>query len=160
MLKKIFVLIILSSVVFAIKFVLFDYNISNGKRVGNLTKVSKKGKIIQTWELTVDEGVGDKLTTLLSVKDDDLAEELFKYEGKEVVLFYTEHLLGWPRETKYVVNSWKAKDEQLNQNIQSNSEVVGLLEKTLFCAFLGSLRKNAELYEKVKQFIKQDKLYL
>jgi hypothetical protein len=161
MLKKIFLLLIVSSVFYAVKFVMFDYEISNGKRVGNLTKVSKKGKFIQTWELTIDEGVGDKLTTFLSVKDDDLAEELFQFEGKEVILFYSEHFMGWPRDTKYVVTSWKPQEEKVEiKNSPNNDKLMGMLEKTMFCSFLGSLRKNSELYEQVKQFMKQDNLYL
>ena len=38
----------LSIIILAIlaKFILWDFKISSGKRVGNLTKISKKGKII------------------------------------------------------------------------------------------------------------------
>jgi len=161
MLKKIFILLIVSSIFYSVKFVMFDYEISNGKRVGNLTKVSKKGKFVQTWELTIDEGVGDKLTTFLSVKDDDLAQELFQFEGKQVILFYSEHFMGWPRDTKYVVTSWKPQETKVEITPSNgDNKMLGLLEKSLFCSFLGSLRKNSELYEQVKQFMKQDNLYL
>ena len=61
--------------------VLFDFNISTGKRVGNLVKISKKGKFIflKTWEGTLDEGSGDKLTYYFSVKNEKVAQELFSY---------------------------------------------------------------------------------
>ena len=58
------------------KWALFDFNISSGKRVGNLVKISKKGKFIflKTWEGTLDEGSGDKLTYYFSVKSEKVAQ--------------------------------------------------------------------------------------
>ena len=148
------------------KYILWNFPVSNGKRVGNLTKISKKGKFwfTKTWEGTIDEGSGDQLTSQFSVKDEGLAEELYKYEGKEVVIYYEQHFLGWPRETNYVVTSWKPKNSMNfsspTVNMSNNETVAGELSKTLFCSLLGSLYKNEKLYQEVKEFIKNDNLYL
>lgn len=161
---KIAVPVILLTLVVAGKYVLWDFPVSSGKRVGNLTKISKKGKLIPTWEGTIDEGSGDKLTTYFSVKSDQVGEELYAYEGKKVILYYNEHLMGWPRDTKYDVISWKPKDapadgEEEYSSYASNS-VVQELSKTLFCSFLGSLYKDQDLYKQVKEYIKENNLYL
>lgn len=165
--KKIIFPIVIILILFITKYILWDFNVSSGKRVGNLVKISKKGKIwfLKTWELTLDEGSGEQLTSYLSVKDEKVAQELFKYEGKQVILFYEEHILGFPRDTKYVVTSWKPKDiEDLISKAavgnNAGSAIVETLSKTLFCTMLGSLKKNDDLYKKVKDFIKEDNLYL
>ncbi len=158
---KLLVPIVLITVGFAAKFILWDFAISTGKRVGNLTKISKKGKIFRTWEGTIDEGSGDKLTSNFSVRNNDLGDELYGYEGKQVIIYYEEHIFGWPWDTKYNVTSWKPKDPVVSQ-LQSNEngEVVDQLSKALFCSMLGSLYKNQELYNKVKDYMKEDNLYL
>ncbi len=156
-----------------IKLVLWDFKISSGKRVGNLTKISKRGRILKTWEGTIDEGSGDQLTSLFSVASDKIGQELYKYEGRKVIIYYNEHILGWPRDTKYDVVAWKPKQKELglDDNNYSDEEVISSgkvpqdsatkeLSKTLFCSMLGSLYKNKELYQKVKDFVKEDNLYL
>lgn len=164
--KILFPVIVLTLLV-GTKYVLWDFPVSNGKRVGNLTKISKKGKFwfTKTWEGTIDEGSGDKLTTQFSVKSEVLGEELYAYEGKQVVLYYEEHFLGWPRDTKYDIKSWKPKDSNIIVNNTSSSEgldreLVDEISKTLFCTLLGSLYKDKELYQRVKDFIKKENLYL
>lgn len=167
--KFIILLLFIISVVGG-KFFAFDYPISNGKRVGNLTKLSLKGKILKTWEGTVDEGSGDKLTTEFSVRSDALANELYSFEGREVVLYYEEYYLGWPRDTNYNVTSWKPQEDSTQkeilkkvseqQPVTSSSPALGLLSRTLFCTFLGSLIKNPRLYKEVKDYIKEQNLYL
>lgn len=159
-----FVVIIL---LVATKFILWDFPISSGKRVGNLTKLSKKGKFwfTKTWEGTIDEGSGDKLTSYFSISDDNLAQELYSYEGREVVVYYEQYLVGWPRETTYDIVSWKPKKSEFAQAAASASLNVenSLLEKvesTLFCSFLGTLLNDKELYAKVKEHIKENNMYL
>jgi len=152
------------------KLVLWNFPISSGRRTGNLVKMSKKGKIIKTWEGTLDLGSGDKLTFDFSLKDDKLANELYNYEGRTISIFYEEHLLGWPRETKYNVLKWNPKEgsidtsphsgNEIEVSDQSSTEAMGLLEKTLFCSTLGSLYKDQELYLKVKNHLKENNLYL
>lgn len=171
---KILTPVILLSLLFCAKWIAYDFVVSDGKRVGNLTKISKKGKIIKTWEGTIDEGSGDKLTTYFSVKNDEIGQELYQYEGKEVILFYEEHLVGWPRETKYNIIRWKPKkisetvdiidknpSEFSSTSSSTNEDAAAReLSKSLLCSFLGSLYKDQELYKKVKSYIKEQNLYL
>ena len=158
---KIFFPVILITIAVASKYILWDFPISTGKRVGNLTKISKKGKIIQTWEGTIDEGSGDKLTSFFSVQNDDLAQELYNYEGKQVIIYYEEHLVGWPRDTKYNVVSWKPKDNSsVAMSQDSGNPLVNALSQAYFCSFLGTLYKNQELYQQVKDYMKENNLYL
>lgn len=162
---KILFPIILITIAFIAKLVIWDFPVSNGKRVGNLVKISKKGKLFKTWEGTIDEGSGDKLTSYFSVRNTDLGEELYAFEGKQVVIYYEEYLVGWPWDTKYNVTSWKPQKEKnlevsSSTNNSSGDTAAEVLSKTLFCSMLGSLYKNEELYQKVKDFMKEDNLYL
>lgn len=156
--------IILITLLIGVKYILWDFPISNGKRVGNLTKISKKGKFIPTWEGTIDEGSGDKLTSYFSVQEDIIGEELYNYEGRQVIIYYEEYLVGWPRDTHYNVTSWKPKAGgdvvSAATDQPSESGALGLLSKTMFCALLGSLYADQELYLKVKEHLKLNNLYL
>ncbi len=163
--KFLFIFLILLVVAgVAAKFILFDYVYSKGKRVGNLTKISQKGKVIKTWEGTLDEGFGEQLTFHFSVKDNKVAKELFSLENKKVVLFYNEHLMGWPRETKYDITEWKQQDEKPVVDVKANQEAqqkaLDRAEKTLFCSFLGTLASDADLYKKVKAHVEKSNLFL
>lgn len=145
------------------KYILWDFDVSTGKRVGNLTKISKKGKIFKTWEGTIDEGSGDKLTSYFSVKDDKLAQELYEYKGKQVVLYYEQHLLGFPRETNYNIVSWEPGDDVVKAVKDlgaSSSSAAKLLSQTLFCSLLGTLVMDDKLYNDVKAYVKSKNLYL
>lgn len=167
--KKIIAALIFVGVLFLAKFILWDFKVSSGKRVGNLTKISKKGKIFKTWEGTIDEGSGDKLTSYFSVSSDEIGNELYNYEGRQVLIYYSEHILGWPRDTKYDVISWKPKEaeaisetssessDSTTSETDSNSKEIS---RVLFCTMLGSLYKDKELYTKIKEYIKKDNLFL
>ncbi|MCB9092605.1 MAG: hypothetical protein H6621_12830 [Halobacteriovoraceae bacterium] len=168
---KITFFLVLIIVLVVAKYILFDYPVSTGKRVGNLTKLSHKGKIIKTWEGTIDEGSGDKLTTYFSVKDNELAKELYEFKGRKVILFYEEYIVGWPRDTKYNIVSWQQSTEEAyhtgstqhqepEEEAQPTSELYGILGKTLFCSFLGTLINDKELYQQVKEYIKNNNQYL
>jgi hypothetical protein len=140
------------------KYLAFDFPISTGKRVGNLTKISLKGKIFKTWEGTLDEGSGDKLTSYFSVRDSKVAQELYEYEGKQVLIYYEQYYFGWPRDTNYNVVSWQKKDEaDRDAPIETLYNVLG---KTVFCSFLGTLINNKALYDEVKSYIKDENIYL
>ena len=164
--KPILIILVLLLVGYLTKWSLFDFNISSGKRVGNLVKISKKGKFIflKTWEGTLDEGSGDKLTYYFSVKNEKVAQELFSYQGKQVTLYYEQHFFGWPRETTYDVVAWTPKDQQASTSGGSSSssfnEVVSVVSRTLFCSFLGALYKDQELYNRVKEFVKVENMYV
>ena len=71
------------------------------KRVGNLAKISKRGKFLKTWEGTIDEGSGDKLTSYFSVSSEELGQQLYEYEGREVTVYYIEHFFAFPYDTKF-----------------------------------------------------------
>ena len=168
---KILLPVILISLLFIAKYILWNFPVSSGKRVGNLTKISKKGKIIPTWEGTIDEGSGDQLTSTFSIKDNVLAEELYNYEGRQVILYYEQYILGWPRETNYNITSWKPKADLIQTinntggntgaSVNNNeSEALDMLSKTLFCTLLGSLISDQDLYLKVKEHVKKNNLYL
>lgn len=157
---KILFPVLILTVLVAAKFVLWDFPISNGKRVGNLTKISKKGKFLPTWEGTIDEGSGDKLTSMFSVRNDEVAEELYNYEGKQVIVYYEQYFLGWPRDTNYNVTAWKPKDSNIAHSSANESGALSLLSQTLFCSLLGSLISNQDLYQQVKSHVKENNLYL
>lgn len=163
--KKVLIVIVLGLVMYGVKYILFDFAISSGKRAGNLTKISKKGKLIKTWEGTIDEGSGDKLTSYFSVADDEIGQQLYEYEGRQVVIYYEEHLMAFPYDTKYNVFSWKNKntgfDNQVSINQPSiNASLLNQIEKTLFCSFIGALRSDRQLYLQVKELIKKNNHYL
>ena len=163
---KILFPVIIITILVGTKYVLWDFPVSSGKRVGNLTKISKKGKFISTWEGTIDEGSGDKLTSYFSVRNNDLGEELYNYEGKQVILYYDQYLMGWPRDTKYNVTSWKPKDVAASISVgevddsRNQNEALSLLSRTLFCSLLGTLFENQELYQQVKSHVKEKNLFL
>lgn len=169
--KILFPLVLITLLVIT-KFILFDVATSTGKRTGNLAKISERGRLIKTWEGTLDLGSGDKLTFDFSVRDENVAKELYDFEGREITIFYEEFLKGWPRETKYSVRAWKARSGQKNdqqsddKNITTSSngayenQTSSLLSKTLFCSLLGSIYQDEKLYKNVKEHLKDNNLYL
>ncbi len=144
----------------AAKYIFFNYPISAGKRVGNLTKFSLKGKVIKTWEGTLNEGYGDKLTTYFSISDSKIADELYVHEGREVVIYYEEYIVGWPRDTNYDAIKWEPAEFGEDNNKNTDSTTAQILSKTLFCSLLGTLRKDEELYQKVKNQVEANNYYL
>lgn len=133
--------------------ILFRFPISEGKRVGNLVKISHKGKFsfLKTWEGTIDEGSGDMLTHHFSVRDPVLAKELYDYEGREVVLYYEQYLMGWPRETTYNVVRWTPKKEayQQHQQIQQPSSMTNNASTSDSSKHFEKESKSAEHYDKL-----------
>jgi len=158
-LKILFPIIVVTLLV-ATKYILWDFPISSGKRVGNLTKISKKGKFYPTWEGTIDEGSGDKLTSYFSVRDDEVGEALYNYEGRQVIIYYEQYLVGWPFDTNYNVTSWKPKDSKQLTGESGPDAATILLSKTLFCSMLGALYNDQVLYQRVKSYLKSNNLYL
>jgi hypothetical protein len=167
---KILSLIFLIVILVITKLVLFDYPISQGKRVGNLTKLSLKGQVFKTWEGTIDEGSGDQLTSEFSVRDSGIAQELYEYEGRRVVIHYEQYYIGWPRDTNYNVTAWRKFEEgvtnvsldQQSKNIgaEVNKTLLQEVQKGLFCNLLGILVKNPTLYKEVKSYVGERSLYL
>lgn len=175
---KIIIPVILISAAILAKFILWDFAVSSGKRSGNLVKLSEKGKILKTWEGTLDLGSGDKLTFDFSIKNDEVAAQMYEHTGEYISISYEEHILGWPRDTKYNITSWSSTGSAVRtsgmkgygsagaQSSASASSAAGegealeTLNRTLFCSVLGSIYQDQELYKKVKEHLKGNNLYL
>jgi hypothetical protein len=71
-----------------------SWSYSEGERAGVLQKFSKKGWICKTYEGEVAQyivgGVGPQIWHF-SVRDDVVAEQLFKAVGQNLQVHYTEH---------------------------------------------------------------------
>ncbi|MDH4467190.1 MAG: hypothetical protein QE271_03960 [Bacteriovoracaceae bacterium] len=173
---KIWTVLILLGSILGGYYLAFHYPISTGKRVGNLTKLSVKGKLIKTWEGTLNEGYGDKLTTYFSINSEKLAQELYAHEGREVVIYYEEHFYGWPNDTNYNVIKWHAQgsvasttaapieDNTKKSEIDSLKEAIKIVanewQMGLFCSLLGTLVSDQDLYKKVKEKVQQNNPFL
>lgn len=93
---------------------------SEGNRAGTLQKFSKKGSMFKTYEgeliMTSIASTGN--TTIasekffFSVKDENVAKELFNLEGKHVTLQYEQKRghLPWSGDTDYFVTRIVSKD--------------------------------------------------
>ena len=75
-------------------FFAYKWAYSEGERAGVLQKFSKKGWLCKTYEGEIAQyvvgGVGPQIW-YFSVRDDALADELYKHVGVNVQLRYTEH---------------------------------------------------------------------
>jgi hypothetical protein len=71
-----------------------SWSYSEGERAGVLQKFSKKGWLCKTYEGEVAQyivgGVGPQIWHF-SVRDDAVAEQLFKAVGQNLQVHYTEH---------------------------------------------------------------------
>ncbi|MCS6935719.1 MAG: hypothetical protein NZM35_11325 [Chitinophagales bacterium] len=97
----------------AITLLVCNYTYSEGTRAGVLTKLSKRGYILKTYEGELNMGgMGNIPNTApanqiwyFSVKDAAMADTLRQYEGQRVVLSYEEKIkaMPWQGETNYFV---------------------------------------------------------
>ncbi|MEP6846721.1 MAG: hypothetical protein ABI861_11980 [Panacibacter sp.] len=94
----------------------FFYTYSEGNRSGLLQKFSHKGNVFKTFEgelvlnsLTIGGGVTPYSSEkfYFSVADKTLGQEMMHYEGKHVVVHYTQKngVLPWRGDTPYIVDS-------------------------------------------------------
>jgi hypothetical protein len=89
-------IVVTAAVLLAAAWTGFSYNwaYSEGERAGVLQKFSKKGWLCKTYEGEIAQyvvgGVGPQIW-YFSVRDDAMAEALFKEVGQNVQLRYTEH---------------------------------------------------------------------
>jgi uncharacterized membrane protein YukC len=98
----------------------FFFTFSDGYRAGLLQKFSRKGNIFKTYEgeMILSSVQSNKNVALasekfvFSVSDVDVALQLEKLQGKNVVVHYTEknNTLPWRGETKFIVSSVKLSD--------------------------------------------------
>jgi hypothetical protein len=154
LMKNIFVGVIILVLAFFTKYLLWDLNISSGKLVGTIQHIGQKGNflIFKNWEGIILEN-GKPIP--FSVKDNRIGLDLLRVEGKRVILFYNQNLISWPRKTDISISGWKFQDSG-----PKNSDIISIFEKSLFCSFLGSLLNNQDLYQKVKEFMRAENIYL
>jgi len=98
----------------------FFYTYSDGYRAGLLQKFSHKGNIFKTYEgemilSSVQSNTNVAIASekfLFCVANVDVALQLEKLQGKNVVVHYTEknNTLPWRGESKYIVNSVKISE--------------------------------------------------
>jgi hypothetical protein len=98
----------------------FFYTYSDGYRAGLLQKFSRKGNIFKTYEgemilSSVQSNTNVALASekfLFSVADVDVAHQLEKLQGKNIVVHYTQknNTLPWRGETTFIVSSVKLSD--------------------------------------------------
>ncbi|MDO9257851.1 MAG: hypothetical protein Q7U54_20215 [Bacteroidales bacterium] len=98
----------------------FFFTFSDGYRAGLLQKFSRKGNIFKTYEgeMILSSVQSNKNVALasekfvFSVADHDVALQLEKLQGKNVVVHYTEknQTLPWRGETVFIVSSVKLSD--------------------------------------------------
>lgn len=111
--KVLLVLSLLIVVGLAVTFFVFNFTYSEGTRAGVLTKLSKRGFVLKTYEGELNMGgLGNIPNTAqgnqiwnFSVKNEAVAAELQKHEGERVVLQYEEKIkaMPWQGETNYFV---------------------------------------------------------
>lgn len=107
--KKIFIYLIIFITLSITAYTLFIYyfSVSEGVRSGVLSKFSHKGILIKTWEGELNEGFGATRFFPFSVEDnqEQVIEDLKKYQGQYVKLEYTERIktLPWWGDTHYFI---------------------------------------------------------
>jgi len=98
----------------------FFYTYSDGYRAGLLQKFSHKGNVFKTYEgemilSSVQSNTNVAIASekfLFCVANVDVALQLEKLQGKNVVVHYAEknNTLPWRGESKYIVNSVKISE--------------------------------------------------
>lgn len=116
--KKILgILLLVTVVVLAVLYFIFNFTYSEGNRAGVLIKFSKKGYVFKTYEGQLNiGGLGNVPNTAqmdnhweFSVRNSAIADTLMLMEGKKVSLHYKEVVknMFWDGETKYFVDGVK-----------------------------------------------------
>jgi len=98
----------------------YFFTFSDGYRAGELQKFSRKGNIFKTYEgeMILSSVQSNKNVALasekfvFSVADHNVALQLEKLQGKNVVVHYTQknNTLPWRGETTFIVSSVKLSD--------------------------------------------------
>jgi len=109
--KKILAFVLSGILLLAIAYFAFIYFVpySEGTRAGELIKFSNRGVVVKTWEGQISQGISGAQIFSFSVldKDDDVIENLKKYQGEYVKLTYVERygtFAIWG-DTKYFVTA-------------------------------------------------------
>jgi hypothetical protein len=98
----------------------YFFTFSDGYRAGMLQKFSRQGTVFKTYEgemilSSVQSNKNVAIASekfLFSVNDKEIASQLEKLQGKNVVVHYSEknNTLPWRGESPYIVNSVKLSD--------------------------------------------------
>ncbi len=149
------------------KYFLFDMPIGTGYQVGVLKNLSHQGAVIKTWDGSLLVEGKESSLFYFSVRNDQLARELLELKEQEPLLEveYQEFRQGWPRKSAKNIVAWKVLDKSnltvdINEFSPSNRELVRYLGRTLFCSLIGSLHQDQELYQQVKDHLKEANPYL
>ncbi len=131
-------------------YILFKHITSEGKAQGVLFKVTKRKKLffIHTWEGTLNFSGGKILN--FSIKDPSVADELFKYEGKEIVIFYENPIIYFPHNYNELVYDWRPVPEEEHKKN----------DKISLCFIFYTLKKNEGLFYQVKDFLFKENTYI
>ncbi len=114
--KMAFILLVLAILTSLVYYQYRTWNLSDGTRTGVLFKISKKGIIFKTYEGQIHLGGSNIMSNQsvweFSAKDDNVYQEIQKYEGKNVKLHYKQLLnpFPWQGDTDYIV--YKAEPVQ------------------------------------------------
>jgi hypothetical protein len=124
-------------------------------------------------------------TKTFSVSSKELAKELELFVGKEIEIQYEQNYLHLFRPSSYFVVHWSPlnmsaatksaglinadgmhnqpehdHDHSLGEFSVEKAQLVDKMEVTLFCSTLGSLYQDKELYDKVKNHLKETNIYI
>lgn len=114
--KKIIGVLFGTTIILAILYYIFIYFItySTGVRSGELIKISRKGVLIKTWEGAISQGISGAQVFTFSIeeKDKEVIENLQKYQGRYVKLYYKERYATffWLGDTKYFITKVVQED--------------------------------------------------
>ena len=109
MIKKIVFYFILVVILLITSYMLIASNASysKGVRSGELIKISTKGYFFKTWEGEISQGISGAQIFEFSIldQDQDIIDELKKYQGEYVKLEYVERYTTFPwwGDTKYFI---------------------------------------------------------
>ena len=88
-------------------FVYSQFTYSDGRRSGQLVKISRRGVLFKTYEGTLNLSPNGMMTPWeFSADNSQVAEKLQQYDGKMVVVHYKQRsqVLFWQGETEYIVD--------------------------------------------------------
>lgn len=92
MLRKVLLTILALFILVSVGGYIFISNVpySEGVRSGELIKFSHKGLLVKTWEGEISQGISGAQIFSFSVLEEDVVDDLVKFEGQYVKLFYEE----------------------------------------------------------------------
>lgn len=88
-------------------FVYSQFTYSDGRRSGQLVKISRRGVLFKTYEGTLNLSPNGMMTPWeFSADNSQVAEKLQQYDGKMVVVHYKQRyqVFFWQGETEYIVD--------------------------------------------------------